>query len=187
MRDPYQVLGVARGRERCGNQESLPPPRQGAAPDRNREDPKAQDRFSELNTAYEIVGDETKRKQFDRGEIDAEGKPKFQGFEGMGAGRGGRSGGFEFNFGQGGAPFGRGSAGGSGGDAGFDASDIFSSLFGEAAGAPAASPSRRSHRSRASRSRSRWSRPRRRDAPSQAAAAGARSRSRFPRASATAR
>ena len=57
------------------------------------------------------------------------GKPRFQGFEGMGAGRGGRSGGFEFNFGQGGNPFG---ARGGAGEAGFDASDIFSSLFGEA-------------------------------------------------------
>jgi DnaJ-class molecular chaperone len=37
----------------------------------------------------EIVGDEDKRKAFDRGEIDAEGKPKFQGFEGFGAGAGG--------------------------------------------------------------------------------------------------
>lgn len=132
MRDPYQVLGVARGASDAEIKKAFRRRAKELHPDRNREDPKAQDRFSELNTAYEIVGDETKRKQFDRGEIDAEGKPKFQGFEGMGAGRGGRSGGFEFNFGQGGAPFGRGSAGGSGGDAGFDASDIFSSLFGEA-------------------------------------------------------
>ncbi|MCO5090719.1 DnaJ C-terminal domain-containing protein [Bosea sp. (in: a-proteobacteria)] len=128
MRDPYQVLGVARG---AGDAEIKKAFRRRAKelhPDRNREDPKAQDRFAELNTAYEILGDEGKRKQFDRGEIDAEGKPRFQGFEGMGAGRGGRSGGFEFNFGQGGHPFG----GRGGGDAGFDASDIFSSLFGEA-------------------------------------------------------
>jgi DnaJ-class molecular chaperone len=87
---------------------ALPPRAKDLHPDRNRDDPKAQDRFSELNSAYEILGDEAKRKQFDRGEIDAEGKPKFQGFEGMGAGRGGRTGGFEFNFGQGGGhPFGR--------------------------------------------------------------------------------
>ena len=39
-------------------------------------------RFSELNSANEIIGDEDKRKQFDRGEIDAEGKPRFQGFPG---------------------------------------------------------------------------------------------------------
>jgi len=134
MRDPYQVLGVARGASDAEIKKAFRRRAKELHPDRNREDPKAQDKFAELNTAYEVLGDEAKRKQFDRGEIDAEGKPKFQGFEGMGAGRGGRSGGFEFHFGQGGNPFGgrAGSAGGSGGDAGFDASDIFSSLFGEA-------------------------------------------------------
>lgn len=135
MRDPYQVLGVARGASDAELKKAFRKRAKELHPDRNRDDPKAQDKFSELNAAYEIVGDETKRKQFDRGEIDAEGKPRFQGFEGMGAGRGGRSGGFEFNFGQGGGghPFGgRGGAGGGAGDAGFDASDIFSSLFGEA-------------------------------------------------------
>ena len=40
-------------------------------------------KFAELNGAYEIVGDEDKRKAFDRGEIDAEGKPRFHGFEGL--------------------------------------------------------------------------------------------------------
>ena len=132
MRDPYQVLGVARGASDAEIKKAFRRRAKELHPDRNRDDPKAQDKFSELNAAYEIVGDEAKRKQFDRGEIDAEGKPRFQGFEGMGAGRGGRSGGFEFNFGQGGGnPFG-GRAGPGGGDAGFDASDIFSSLFGEA-------------------------------------------------------
>lgn len=134
MRDPYQVLGVARGASDAEIKKAFRRRAKELHPDRNREDPKAQDKFAELNTAYEILGDEPKRKQFDRGEIDAEGKPRFQGFEGMGAGRGGRSGGFEFNFGQGGGhPFGgRGGPGGGAGDAGFDASDIFSSLFGEA-------------------------------------------------------
>ena len=55
-------------------------------PDANKSDPKAASRFSELNAAYEIVGDDDKRKAFDRGEIDAEGKPRFQGFEGFGGG-----------------------------------------------------------------------------------------------------
>lgn len=127
MRDPYQVLGVARGASDAEIKKAFRRRAKELHPDRNRDDPKAQDKFAELNTAYEVVGDETKRKQFDRGEIDAEGKPKFQGFDGMGGGRGGRAGGFEFNFNQGGSSFGHGR-----GDAGFDASDIFSSLFGEA-------------------------------------------------------
>ena len=133
MRDPYQVLGVARGASEAEIKKAFRKHAKQLHPDANRDDPKAQDRFAELNSAYEILGDDTKRKQFDRGEIDAEGKPRFQGFEGMGGAgaRGGRAGGFEFNFGQGGSPFGRASAGG--GEAGFDASEIFSSLFGEQA------------------------------------------------------
>ena len=59
-------------------------------PDQNKDDPKAKEKFAEANSSYEIVGDEKKRAQFDRGEIDAEGKPRFQGFEGFGAGAGAR-------------------------------------------------------------------------------------------------
>jgi DnaJ-class molecular chaperone len=128
MRDPYQVLGVARSASEAEIKKAYRRRAKDLHPDRNRDDTKAQDRFAELNSAYEILGDKTKRKQFDRGEIDAEGKPKYQGFEGMGAGRGGRAGGFEFNFGQGGQPFGRG-----GHEAGFDPADIFGSLFGDSA------------------------------------------------------
>lgn len=129
MRDPYQILGVARGASEAEVKKAYRKRAKDLHPDRNQDDPKAQDRFSELNSAYEILGDEDKRKQFDRGEIDADGKPKFQGFEGMGAGRGGanRQGGFEYHFGQG---FGRG--GGASSDPGFDPSDIFGSLFGDA-------------------------------------------------------
>ena len=57
-------------------------------PDANKKIPKAATRFAELNAAYEIVGDADKRKAFDRGEIDAEGKPRFQGFGGGGSRRG---------------------------------------------------------------------------------------------------
>lgn len=133
MRDPYQILGVARTASEADIKKAYRRRAKDLHPDRNQGDPKAKDRFSELNGAYEIVGDEVKRKQFDAGQIDAEGKPKFQGFEGMGAGRGGRAGGFEYNFGQGGRghPFGAGAGAGAG--AGFDPADIFGSLFGDAA------------------------------------------------------
>jgi DnaJ-class molecular chaperone len=107
-------------------------------PDANKGDPKAADRFAELNTANEILGDEDKRKQFDRGEIDAEGKPKFQGFEGggfPGGGAGARRagpGGFEYSFRTGGAP-GAGTGGFTGGGGAFE--DILKSMFGGQAGA----------------------------------------------------
>ena len=90
-------------------------------PDQSK-DPKAKDKFAEVGSAYEIIGDDKKRGQFDRGEIDAEGKPKFTGFDGFGAGAGAPREGFEFNFG-GGAGGARGRPGG------FDAADIFADLF----------------------------------------------------------
>ncbi|MEN5082715.1 J domain-containing protein [Bosea sp. TWI1241] len=130
MRDPYQVLGVAKSASEAEIKKAYRRCAKDLHPDRNQGDPKAQDRFAELNTAYEVLGDEQKRKQFDRGEIDAEGKPRFSGFEGMGAGRGGaRQGSHEYHFDMGGSPFGR----GGGPEAGFDPADIFGSLFGDAA------------------------------------------------------
>src|SRR5829696_2705263 len=129
MRDPYDVLGVSRTASEDDIKKAYRKLAKSYHPDRNASDPKAKDKFAEINTAYEILGDAAKRAQFDRGEIDADGKPRFQGFEGFGGGRSGsREGGFEgfaFDFGSG-NPFGgsRGSRGGR--------DDIFSHLFGEA-------------------------------------------------------
>ena len=88
MRDPYEVLGVPRGASAAAIKSAYRKLAKKHHPDSNKDDPKAADRFSELNTANEIIGDEDKRKQFDRGEIDAEGKPRFQGFPGGGDPRG---------------------------------------------------------------------------------------------------
>jgi DnaJ-class molecular chaperone len=85
MRDPYEVLGVQRSADAAAIKSAFRRHAKKLHPDANKSDPKAAARFSELNTAYEILGDEAKRKAFDRGEIDAEGKPRFQGFEGFGA------------------------------------------------------------------------------------------------------
>lgn len=129
MRDPYDVLGVSKSASAADIKKAYRQLAKKYHPDRNKDDVKAKERFAEINTAYEIVGDEKKKAQFDRGEIGADGKPR--GFEGFGAGGGprgwrGRTGGgdqhFEFHFG-GDAPGGRG---------GFDPSDIFSELFGGA-------------------------------------------------------
>src|ERR671936_2955458 len=91
MRDPYEVLGVPRGASAAAIKGAYRKLAKKHHPDSNTNDPKAAARFSEINTANEILGDEEKRKQYDRGEIDAEGKPRFQGFPGGGAG--GRAGG----------------------------------------------------------------------------------------------
>src|SRR5919197_5258422 len=101
MRDPYEVLGVAKSASAAEIKRPFRRQAKKLHPDANKHDPKAAGRFAELNAAYEILGEEDKRKAFDRGEIDAEGKPRFQGFEGFagagprgGFGRGG-TGGFE--------------------------------------------------------------------------------------------
>lgn len=128
MRDPYSVLGVAKSAKPEEIKSAFRKLAKKHHPDQNRDDPKAQEKFSEINQAYEIIGDKDRRAQFDRGEIDAEGKPAYQGFGG-GAG---------FDHGGGGDPFagfrqgaGQGAQGGfrSGGFGG-GAEDIFSEIFG---------------------------------------------------------
>ncbi|ARQ00386.1 DnaJ C-terminal domain-containing protein [Pseudorhodoplanes sinuspersici] len=83
MRDPYDVLGVPRGAAAGQIKSAFRKLAKKHHPDANKDDPKASARFAEANAAYEILGDEKKRKQFDAGEIDAEGKPRFTGFEGV--------------------------------------------------------------------------------------------------------
>jgi DnaJ-class molecular chaperone len=92
MRDPYEVLGLDRKASSSDIKSAFRRSAKKLHPDANKSDPKAASRFAELNAAYEILGDEDKRKAFDRGEIDAEGKPRFRGFEGFGGGAGPRPG-----------------------------------------------------------------------------------------------
>ena len=129
MRDPYEVLGVPRSANAAAIKSAFRKLAKKHHPDANKNDPKAAARFAELNSANEIIGDADKRQQFDRGEIDADGKPRFQGFPGGGGpGAGARAGGFESHtFRSGGAGPGAG-AGGFGG--GFE--DILNSMFGAA-------------------------------------------------------
>jgi DnaJ-class molecular chaperone len=134
MRDPYEVLGVPRGASAAAIKSAFRKLAKKYHPDANKNDPKAAARFAELNSANEIIGDEDKRKQFDRGEIDADGKPRFQGFPGGGFGGGHPGGGF-----SGADPRGRAGgfethtfrSGGAGGGDGFE--DILNSMFGAAA------------------------------------------------------
>jgi DnaJ-class molecular chaperone len=121
-------LGVPRGASAAAIKSAYRKLAKKHHPDNNKNDPKSAARFSEINSANEIIGDEDKRKQFDRGEIDAEGKPRFQGFPGGGFPGGDprarrASGGFETH------TFRTGGAGPGGG--GFE--DILNSMFGGAA------------------------------------------------------
>lgn len=128
MRDPYSVLGVAKTAKPEEVKAAFRKLAKKLHPDQNQNDPKAQEKFAEINQAYEILGDKDKRGQFDRGEIDSEGKPAYQGFGGHGAG--GAQGGDPF------AGFRRGNQSGGGfQQGGFDgAEDILSSIFGNGFG-----------------------------------------------------
>jgi DnaJ-class molecular chaperone len=131
MRDPYEVLGVAKNASAKEIKAAYRKLAKKHHPDQNPEDSKAKDRFAQANQAYEILGDEKSRAAFDRGEIDGDGKPRFEGFHpGAGgdpfagfrrqqAGPGGGPGGQRFEFRSGGDPFAGGGAG-----------DIFSEIFG---------------------------------------------------------
>lgn len=138
MRDPYEVLGLKKTADAAAIKSAYRKLAKKLHPDANKNDPKAAQRFAELNAAYEILGAEDKRKAYDRGEIDAEGKPKFHGFEGFGPGAGFGQGGartgapgdfsFEsFSFGPEGV---RRSSGGPGGAGYADLDELLSGMFG---------------------------------------------------------
>ncbi len=135
MRDPYEVLGVKKNADAAAIKGAYRKLAKKLHPDANKNDPKAAQRFAELNAAYEILGTEDKRKAYDRGEIDAEGKPKFHGFEGFGSGfgRGGARGGpgdFSFEHFSWGPEGMRRSTGGPGGQGFADLDDLLSGMFG---------------------------------------------------------
>lgn len=118
MSDPYATLGLARSASEAEIKSAYRKLAKELHPDRNKDNPKASERFSEVTRAYDLLSDKDKRAQFDRGEIDAEGNPRMP----FGAGGfGGRQGGPQ-------------DFGGFGND-GVDLGDLFEGLFGGRAGA----------------------------------------------------
>ncbi len=130
MRDPYQVLGVGKSAGAKDIKSAYRKLAKKYHPDQNPDDPKAKERFAEASQAYEILGDEAKRAAFDRGEIDAEGKPRFHGFEGAAGSGGDPFAAFRQAAGGGGRTHFEFRSGGPGFDG--DADDIFSEIFGSA-------------------------------------------------------
>lgn len=120
--DLYQQLGVSRGATEAEIKKAYRSLAKQLHPDRNKDNPKAAERFSKVTHAYDLLSDKDKRAQYDRGEIDEDGNPKMP--FGAGYGRGG--GGYQSS--------------GSGGFEGFDGggfsgetadlSDLFEGLFG---------------------------------------------------------
>jgi DnaJ-class molecular chaperone len=134
MKDPYQVLGVAKTASEAEIKKAFRGLAKKHHPDKHAGDAAAQKRFQEISGAYDILGDKDKRAKFDAGEIDASGNargfdPRARGFRqgnpfggGFNPGGGAGPGGFHFSFDD---------HGGSSG--GFE--DIFADLMGGRRGA----------------------------------------------------
>uniref|UniRef100_A0A1J3IN53 DnaJ protein ERDJ3A n=1 Tax=Noccaea caerulescens TaxID=107243 RepID=A0A1J3IN53_NOCCA len=134
--DPYKVLGVSRDAKQREIQKAFHKLSLKYHPDKNK-NKGAQEKFAEINNAYEILSDEEKRKNYDL-YGDEKGQPGFDaGYSG--GGNGGHSGGFNF-----GGPGGWQNMGGGGGSksfsfsfggpgessSGFGMDDIFSMFSG---------------------------------------------------------
>jgi DnaJ-class molecular chaperone len=120
--DPYQTLGVARGATEADIKKAYRKLAKELHPDRNKDNPKAAERFSQATSAYDLLSDKDKRARFDRGEIDADGNPAAPFGFGNRAGAGARPGaGGPGSFRSSGFEFGGGEA---------DIGDVFEGLFG---------------------------------------------------------
>jgi DnaJ-class molecular chaperone len=123
MADPYSILGVSKGADEKAIKSAYRKLAKELHPDKNKDNPKAAERFSDVTRAYDLLSDAQRRGAYDRGEIDENGQPRspFGGGSPFGAGGPGQGGGFDF-------------AGG------IDLGDIFDGLFG---GGPRPQPGQR--------------------------------------------
>jgi molecular chaperone DnaJ len=117
-KDYYAVLGVSASATQGEIKKQYRKLAAKHHPDKNQGDPKAADRFKEISEAYQVIGDEEKRKQYDQmRQLGAFGGGRGAGGRGTGFSGGfstGQPGGGDFNFEGGLGSFG----------------DIFSSMFG---------------------------------------------------------
>jgi len=132
MNDPYKTLGVSRTASEAEIKKAFRSLAKKHHPDTHPGDEKAKQRFQEISSAYDVIGDKDKRAKFDAGEIDAQGNARgfdprayaqqggFRGnpFSGGAGGGGDRE--FHFSWGQGGEEQ----------PGGFSADDIFSEILG---------------------------------------------------------
>jgi DnaJ-class molecular chaperone len=94
--DLYQRLGIKRGASEAEIKKAYRSLAKQLHPDRNKDNPNAAKRFSEVTAAYDLLSDKDKRARYDRGEIDEDGNPKMPfGSGGFGGGPRPDTGGFE--------------------------------------------------------------------------------------------
>ena len=124
--DPYKELGVPHTASDDEIRKAFRKLAKQLHPDKNPGDKAAEERFKRVSGAFDIVGDADKRKKFDRGEIDADGREAMRGFSGGDPFRRGGPGGPS----AGGGPFGGGGFGGQ--FDGADLNDILGEMFGRA-------------------------------------------------------
>jgi DnaJ-class molecular chaperone len=131
MQDPYQELGVSRSASADEVRRAFRKLAKQLHPDQNPGDKASEERFKRVSAAFDLLGDEEKRKKFDRGEIDAQGRETMRGFGGGFGGGGAQGGGpFQQNGFQGGT------------FEGVDLEDILGDIFGARGGRPGAGPGR---------------------------------------------
>jgi DnaJ-class molecular chaperone len=129
MRDPYEVLGVARSASEADIKKAFRALAKKHHPDTRGGDSAAKKRFQEISAAYDILGDKEKRTKFDQGVIDANGNPRgfdpgAQGFRGGPFGGGAGPGDVHFTWPRNDAAT----------EGGFRPEDILSELFGGGGG-----------------------------------------------------
>ena len=111
MADYYKTLGIDKGASADEIKKAYRKQAMKFHPDHNQDDKTAENKFKEINAAYDVLKDEQKRATYDR-----YGESAFDGS--MGGGGGGQRGGNPFGGGFGGGNF----------------SDIFEDMFGDAMG-----------------------------------------------------
>jgi DnaJ-class molecular chaperone len=109
MKDPYELLGVARDASPADIKKAYRALAKKLHPDVNPGDEAVEQRFKEITAAYDLISDEERRRQYDSGMIDADGTAQSPFHRHY---RQGSAGGFDF------------------GGGGIDINDLFSDLFG---------------------------------------------------------
>jgi DnaJ-class molecular chaperone len=118
-RDPYLELGVSRGASADEIRKAFRKLAKKHHPDANPGDKASEETFKKVSAAFDILGDAEKRKKFDAGEIDADGRETMRGgWGGGGPGPGG--------------PFRSGGGGSRAEFEGVDLNDILGDIFGRA-------------------------------------------------------